>query len=182
MARDSRNIRNNPEAPLDGAGRRWLDEPPPRDDYGWLKSLVLWLGIALIFFGMLVYAFAARAHMKQRPDLDHWLMSLYSKDRGACCDSSEAETMADPDWRNASEFKKGECVNSNPRGNESASEAEVVFCVRLQTPETDQWNWWTVPTAAVVELPNRAGPALVWLIWISGKQPYIRCFLPGAGG
>ena len=39
------------------------------------------------------------------------------------------------------------------------------------------------PKAAVVELPNKAGPALIWLIWnnrgSADYQPYIRCFLPG---
>lgn len=177
MRRDSINT----EAPFDGGppDRRWLDVPPPRADYAWLKTILLVFGFALIFFGLLVYAFAAQAHIHERPDLSDWLRTLYSKNRGACCDSSEAETMADPDWRNASEFKKGTCVPSNPRGGEDASETEVMFCVRLQTPDTDQWNWWTVPAAAVVELPNKVGPTLIWLIWISGKEPYIRCFLPG---
>ncbi len=118
-------------------------------------------------------------HMHDRPDLDQWLRTLYSKLRGPCCDSTEAETTADPDWRNASEFRKGECMPSQNVNHEQA-----VYCVRLQNPDNDKdWTWWEVPEGAIVELPNRAGPALIWMVWNNRGspevQPYIRCFLPG---
>jgi hypothetical protein len=116
------------------------------------------------------------AHMHNRPDLDEWLRTLYSKSRGSCCDSSEAETMADPDWKYASEFKNSECEHSRNANNQP-----IVFCVRLQNPyNPDDWRWWDVPDGAVVELPNRAGPALIWLVWEGSAEPYIRCFLPGS--
>jgi hypothetical protein len=118
----------------------------------------------------------APAHMHNRPDLDEWLRTLYSKLRGSCCDSSEAETMADPDWKYASEFKESKCESSRNANNESAT-----YCVRLQNPHNpDDWRWWDVPDGAVVEFPNRAGPALIWLVWDISDAPYIRCFLPGA--
>ncbi len=122
----------------------------------------------------------AFAHMKERPDLNHWLMTLYSQGRGPCCDSTEAETAADPDWRNVSEMKKGECTPSN---GDQGSQVPV-YCVRLENPDkAGDYKWWIVPQGAVVELPNKAGPALIWLIWnnrgSAEVQPYIRCFLPG---
>jgi hypothetical protein len=137
------------------------------------------LGTGVIFL-MFWWISIAGAHMHERPDLDHWLQTLYSKQRGPCCDSSEAETMADPDWRNASEMKPGEC---EPSANYANAEPPV-YCVRLENPDVPgDYKWWQVPPAAVVELPNRAGPTLVWLIWYDRGQPsmkpYIRCFLPG---
>jgi hypothetical protein len=138
--------------------------------------------IAVIVFAIIFFAATSppQAHMHDRPDLDQWLRTLYSKYRGPCCDSTEAETAADPDWRNASEMKKDACEVSGGDG----SGTETIFCVRLQNPDNEKdWRWWTVPAAAVVELPNRAGPALIWMIWnrrgTPEVQPYIRCFLPG---
>lgn len=149
-----------------------------------LRALLYLLAIFCIGIAIALMAWAVRpahAHMKERPDLDHWLMTLYSKERGPCCDGSEAETAADPDWRNASEMEKGEeCEPSYSLPNP----AFIVYCVRLENPDkTSDYKWWSVPAAAVVELPNRAGPALIWLIWNNRGtpevQPYIRCFLPG---
>jgi hypothetical protein len=124
-------------------------------------------------------------HMHDRPDLDQWLRTLYSS-RGPCCDEREAETMADPDWRNASDMKKEEC---KPGAAGTGDEHPAAFCVRLEHPDSThrgEFTWWQVPPAAVVELPNRAGPALVWLFWsrsvengVETAKPYFRCFLPG---
>jgi hypothetical protein len=149
------------------AGNRTLD----------LVLLIVGMCIAVI---VLFYAGHSRAHMHDRPDLDQWLTSLSSKDRGPCCDSTEAETMADPDWRNASEMKKGECVPGNPG---ITSDKPPVYCVRLEHPDrAGEYEWYQVPPGAVVEQPNRAGPALIWLYWVRSDpdvSPYIRCFLPG---
>jgi hypothetical protein len=135
-----------------------------------LAALVLWLALDS----------AGLAHMKEHSNLDQWLASLASNGRGSCCDGTEAAPMVDPAWRNASEMKKGECEPSDFRnGVETAEDLKPAFCVRLQTPNTDEWHWWVVPAIAVVETPNRAGPALIWLFW--GARPYIRCFLPGGG-
>lgn len=124
-------------------------------------------------------ALPADAHMKERPDLDQWLMSLGSA-RSPCCDNKEAETLADPDWR---VDRLGECKPSERASFDTDETFKPEFCVRLENPQNENkgdWNWWTVPGSAVVHEPNRAGPALIWLYWNSG-QPYIRCFMPGAG-
>ena len=138
------------------------------------------------------HAAPAFAHMHDRPDLDQWLRSLNSAQRGPCCDSTEAETMADPDWKVASEMKPGECKKGNPG---ITDDKPPVFCVRLEYPDPEdagKFEWWEVPPGAIVmkneteEEPNRAGPALLWLYWVrtgdgyENMKPYIRCFVKGA--
>lgn len=124
-------------------------------------------------------------HMHERPDLDQWLMGLHSKHRGGCCDKKEAETMADPDWRNFSDVKAGTCKRSDVNvglageGTPGQGWLEPVYCVRLESPYDHTWEWWEVPDSAVVDEPNKAGPALVWVFWSANHLPYIRCFLPG---
>jgi hypothetical protein len=158
-------------------------------------AVLFWIAVGVVFAAILFFILSlypltpAHAHMHDRPDLDAWLKQLYSVARGPCCDNSEAETMADPDWRNASELKKGECDAGSNLGAETKGLLETVYCVKLETPETHEWHWWAVPHAAVVELPNRAGPALIWMVWVAAdggnvgprRVPYIRCFLPGSG-
>jgi hypothetical protein len=158
-----------------GESRLW------RTIFGVFAAVVI--AAAVILFILLTLDRLAWSHMHDRPDLDQWLRTLYSKERGSCCDSSEAETTADPDWRNASEM--GENQKCEPSGGvEMLTHPEPIYCVRLENPDKPgDWKWWSVPVAAIVELPNRAGPALIWLVWnnrgSSKWQPYIRCFLPG---
>jgi hypothetical protein len=148
-----------------------------------IKTLLYVGALLLICVAAVLLAMSvkqARAHMKERPDLTQWLMSLNSAQRGPCCDSGEAETMADPDWRYASEMKKGQCAPGNPG---ITSEMPPVYCVRLEHPDkAGEYTWWEIPPGAVVETPNKAGPALIWLYWVRSDpdvKPYIRCFLPG---
>jgi hypothetical protein len=127
------------------------------------------------------------AHMKDKPDLDQWLMSLHSKHRGGCCDKQEAETMADPDWRNVKDMKAGTCIPSDVNAGTGETTThkewlEVVFCVKLESPYDHTWTWWEVYDASIVDQPNKAGPALIWVFWAANRLPYIRCFLPGALG
>ncbi len=145
------------------------------------KTILWTAALLLVCFAAVLLAMSvkrAQAHMHERPDLDQWFRSLYSKERGPCCDSGEAETMADVDWRSASEMKKDECVQSDP------DYRPAVYCVRLENPDIpSDYKWWIVPAAAVVELPNRAGPSLIWMVWNNRGtpqvKPFIRCFLPG---
>ncbi len=62
--------------------------------------------------------------------------------------------------------------------------------VSTHTPETDaaafqvnlgDGQWIDVPDAAVITVPNKYGPAVVWPIRYNGKVDSIRCFIPGAG-
>jgi hypothetical protein len=170
MRHDPRNIRSNPEAPFDGGppDRRWLDPlPPPRDDHAWLKTVLLVFGFALILFGLLVYAFGARAHDYKHPENRQWFESLHSKDKTPCCDGAEANHIADMDWDT-------QCENNN------FGEAICHYRVFLHN------KWWSVPANSVVEGPNRDGSALVWEVPTRRDDEvistFIRCFLPGAGG
>lgn len=180
---------NNPEAPFDGDDwpdwhGKFLRQPPRHKQRRFYWTAIAMTLSFLVLILLLAVMVAALAHIKKRPELDDWLRSLYSHDRGPCCDNAEAETLADPDWRTASEFPgvNGEvCLPSEPRGSESLSQLEARYCVRLQRPaDSTQWDWWTVPAAAVVEMStNKAGPALIWMVWSATGKPYIRCFLAG---
>jgi hypothetical protein len=95
-----------------------------------------------------------RAHDAARPELDHWFMGLQSKGKSPCCDGTDALRVDDVDW----ESKDGH------------------YRVRLEG------QWVDVPESAVIEGPNRAGPAMVWPYRKDGKLNQIRCFLAGASG
>lgn len=157
----------NPEAPFDGLHNHW--EPPSPPSKWW------WIMIAIVVFGALLAMMSlASAHMQHRPDLTDWLRTLYSL-RSPCCDSTDAETMADPDWK----LTDSGCVASEPWKSPIGVGEEFHVCVRLQRPDTNQWDWWEVPESAVVQTANRAGPALIWLYWAASGKPFIRCFLKG---
>lgn len=70
-----------------------------------------------------------------------------------CCDFTEAEKLTDVEW----DTKDGHYR---------------VFI---------DGQWFDVPDGAVVQTPNRLGPAMVWPSRSDGKVIYIRCFMPGAG-
>jgi hypothetical protein len=92
----------------------------------------------------------ANAHDHGRPELDAWFKGLSSRAKAACCDGSDATRLDDIDW----ESRAGR------------------YRVRIQG------EWIDVPEDAVVDGPNRAGPAMVWPV-----RGYlgltIRCFMPG---
>ena len=107
---------------------------------------------ALIIFALLITATTVRAHRHERPDLSAWFSHLTSG-RGLCCDSTEATSIDDPDWE------------SN----------DGLYRVRIEG------QWIDVPPNAVVDEPNKFGPALVWPYIDMNGRMQIRCFLPGAG-
>lgn len=92
----------------------------------------------------------AIAHDHSRPDLDSWFKGLQSQGKMPCCDGSDATSLQDPDWK----FEDGHYV------------------VRLEG------KWVVVPDAALVTVPNKFGPALVWPYYKDG-MPIVRCFMPG---
>lgn len=69
-----------------------------------------------------------------------------------CCDIADGEKISDVDWTT----KDGH------------------YQVRLDG------KWIDVPDAAVVTVPNKFGPAVVWPIRYRDDIA-IRCFMPGAG-
>lgn len=84
--------------------------------------------------------------------LKSWFDQLASK-KGLCCSFADGKKVEDVDW----DTKDGH------------------FRVRLDG------QWLVVPDAAVVEEPNRFGPAVVWPYRDAGGVLQVRCFLPGAG-
>lgn len=108
----------------------------------------------LVLAGLL-FSTPSQPHDHARPELDKWFKDLRAKGtpggQGAlCCDGTDATSLEDPDW----ELKDGH------------------FRVRLNG------EWVNVPDEAVVDAPNRYGPALVWPY--TGYLPGIRCFMPGS--
>lgn len=106
-----------------------------------------------ILIAAMLAASPALAHDHARPELNGWFESLRSAKGGPCCDGSDAKRIDDVDW----ETRDGH------------------YRVRLDG------QWVDVPDGAVVEGPNREGPAMVWPYYLNGKLDGIRCFMPGSG-
>jgi hypothetical protein len=83
-----------------------------------------------------------------------WWSSLASG-KGSCCSNADGVRVEDVDWD-----------TGGPAGE---------FRVRLHSA------WFVVPDSAVVNEPNRFGPAVVWPYTDVDGATQIRCFLPGAG-
>jgi hypothetical protein len=87
-----------------------------------------------------------------------WWNGLHAQDSDVpCCDIANGQKVEDVDW----DTRKGD-------------DRKVHYRVRLDG------QWIVVPDAAVVTVPNRFGPAVVWP-YEAGGQTFIRCFMPGAG-
>lgn len=77
-----------------------------------------------------------------------WFMTLESG-KGPCCADADGNIVMDADW----DTKDGH------------------YRVRIDG------EWMDVPDNALVTVPNRYGPTMVWIF-----GTVIRCFMPGAGG
>ena len=84
--------------------------------------------------------------------LKSWFDSLSSQ-KGMCCSFADGRTVEDPDW-----------------GTQGNHYWVVVDGKHLE-----------VPDEALVNVPNKAGKAVVWPYMGEDGQIMIRCFLPGAG-
>ena len=82
-----------------------------------------------------------------------WFDSLASR-RGPCCSVADGQSVEDVDW----DTKNGQ------------------YRVRLDG------QWIEVPADALVTVPNKFGPAVVWLYKDYEGRTQIRCFIPGAAG
>ncbi len=109
-----------------------------------------YLAPILVLIGLFFSALPAEPQDHGRPELDSWFKELRSKGGAPCCDGTDATSLEDPDWT----MKDGK------------------YRVRLQG------EWLDVPDEAVIVVPNRYGPALVWPY--TGSQKGIRCFMPGS--
>ena len=84
------------------------------------------------------------------PSTRDWFKGLKNSSGVPCCDTSDGQRLDDADWRL----------------NEDGS-----YSVRIAG------EWRAVPPAAVLDVPNRVGVAVVWL-W----NGLITCFLRGTEG
>ena len=121
---------------------------------------LVWTGCFFVVLIGLLFAHFAHAHDHNRPELNSWFMGLHSG-RGPCCDGSDAFSLDDVDW---------ESHDGHYR---------VRIPSDLNAPRSSEQIWVDVPDEAVVEEPNRAGPAMVWPMWGDGGVT-VRCFLPGS--
>ena len=106
-----------------------------------------------IFLAAILLATPALAHDHGNPELDAWFRSLQAKNGVSCCDGQEAMRLDDIDW----DAKDGH------------------YRVKMNN------QWVDVPDGAVIEQPNRSGPAMVWPYYLNGQLMGIRCFIPGSG-
>lgn len=89
--------------------------------------------------------------------LHAWFDALASK-KGLCCSFADGFKIDDVDWQT----KDGH------------------YQVRLEG------KWVDVPDDAVITVPNKFGPAVVWPVYSTypdghKELSFIRCFMPGAG-
>ena len=99
-------------------------------------------------------------YAQQNPDLHAWFDSLANGNGGLCCSFVDGSQIDDVDW--------------DTNGPKDA-DGNATYRVRLKG------QWVNVPPMAVVKVPNRFGPAVVWPYQDSDGYMQIRCFLPGAG-
>ena len=107
--------------------------------------------LAAISFVLFLASFAI-AHDYARPDLDEWYASTHNRMGTPCCDAGEAEHIEDADWE--------------MRG--------AHYWVRLRDGQ-----WYVVDDDRIIDGPNKAGTAVVWL-YPRGSL-HINCFAPGSG-
>jgi hypothetical protein len=123
----------------------------------WLQFLFLFLAVVYILFvSWVVYGRDLEGKYKDSP-LKPWFDKLANRHGGLCCSFADGRTVEDPD------------VDMN--GDH--------YRVRIDG------QWVDVPDDALVDVPNKFGPAVVWP-WtetMDGGESiiHIRCFMPGAG-
>ena len=135
--------------------------------------------LAIFVFGssLVVPVLAHDAQMRDSMYSD-WMEHLQSH-KGLCCTQNEGSTVKDVDWTVIDQASSGLTCEITPI---EAAHPEVPpgrYCVRIEG------TWWNVPNAAVIEEPNKYGPATVWPIWGAHqggpkRVDGIRCFMPGA--
>jgi hypothetical protein len=123
-----------------------------------LAASLVYLGIicctafSLLFFPGLAFGRDLDGKYASSP-LKPWFDSLASR-RGLCCSFADGQSVEDVDW----DTKGGK------------------YRVRLDG------QWFEVPAEALVTVPNKFGPAVVWPYKDYEGRTQIRCFIPGAGG
>jgi hypothetical protein len=124
----------------------------------WRRALIVGAAIAAALAG----AVSARddGRFAGQP-LRSWFNNL-SSGKGLCCSFADGQSIADVDWDTA--------AVAGADGN-----AVVRYRVRIDG------QWVTVPPEALVNEPNRYGPAVVWPYNdVTTGKIQIRCFMPSS--
>jgi hypothetical protein len=118
-----------------------------------MHRLAVWL-VVLFYLGTPVQecVFARDDGRFANSTLKQWFDQLASG-RGLCCSFADGVSVQGVDW--------------------DAQDGH--YRVRLHG------QWIAVPDEAVVTVPNRFGPAVVWPYQDANGIIQIRCFMPGAG-
>ncbi len=119
---------------------------------GFFVKIIFWAAFLSLSIASLSFARDPDGKFENSP-LKQWFDSLASR-KGSCCSFADGVSIADVDWDT-----KG--------GN---------YRVRLDG------QWIEVPPEALVTVPNKFGPAVVWPYKDFKGNTLIRCFIPGAGG
>jgi hypothetical protein len=117
------------------------------------------VAVAFLFVATVIWLFLSMHFAYARDDgryanapLKSWFDQLASG-KGLCCSFADGTQIDDVDW----DTRDGR------------------YRVRLNG------EWIVVPESALVQEPNRFGPAVVWPYLDADGATQIRCFLPGAG-
>lgn len=125
-------------------------------------NIITALFVATMLLAMLaIVAFGRDDGRFANSPLKPWFEHLKSS-KGLCCSFADGISISDVDW----DTKDGH--------------------YRVRVPATKDFpgskdEYLDVPDAAVVNEPNRFGPAVVWPYFDGAGQIQIRCFIPGAG-
>lgn len=147
--------------------------------------------VGLVIVGLICLAAGAHARDDGRyagSELKPWFDSLMDKTGGGCCADADGAVVKDVDWSVRGEGQ--ECRHTPALSFSKPGEYEGHYCVRYKK------SWWLVPDDAVVDGPNRLGPAIIWPICsstrhVSGADTckdelsdlmFIRCFIAGSMG
>ena len=137
--------------------RRFDDISRPRQAWTWGDTIIVAIFAGFFLLAVLAIFGASltisHAHDIHRPELNAWFDGLKSG-RGLCCSFVDGSALLDADWES-----KGEG-----------------YRVRIEG------RWYDVPPDAVLTVPNKYGPAVVWRFRPNETSEWvIRCFIPGAG-
>ena len=166
----------NPEHPIESSE---LDGHVERDrganwSFFWTVLGIL-AAFAFVVAGLAVAVLAFAGHAQARDvegkhagdPLTSWFEGLASG-RGLCCSFADGTSIRDVDW---------DTVCHIDGGFGGKDEKKVCqYRIRLHG------QWVIVPDSAVVTVPNKLGPAVVWPYMDTDGGVQIRCFMPGAQG
>ena len=118
--------------------------------------------------------------------LKPWFDSLRDKNGQQCCADADGAIVKDVDWtaQDMQQCRRTPELSFSEKAGNYAGD----YCVRYKN------EWWLIPERAVIESPNRFGPAMIWPVcaskhYVSGAEAckdddssllFIRCFIPGA--